>query len=305
MKTERRHDLGTNELARWTTVWIEKVKPYSTLLISALVVLLGMAAVGSMWDSASESEQEAAWGAFAIAASSNDLGMTNMQKVAMQDEYKGTVMQEWAFVTWADRQLFVATQEYLIDRDSAKEKLRQIVSVYEQLAESSSEDQLRNRARYGLGQVYELQNKLEKAGEQFDLVQGDLEALARERADHLLSPGVKESYEWLATAELPRRSLQNAPGTPGSKPAFEADLPDASGAESDLGTKSLEEIFGGIGEGDSEDRYGTESQAGETENLDDLFDDAETDDEAAPVDTDAAAETAEADKTDTEDTNEP
>ena len=302
MKTERRHDLGTNELARWATVWIEKIKPYSTLLISAIVVLLGVMVVGSMWDSASDTRQEAAWGAFAIAANTDDMELAQMQKVAMAEEFSGTPMQEWAFATWADRQLVLATQAYLIDRDSATERLQRIVSVYEQLAESGDDEQLRNRARYGLAQVYELQNRLDDARDQYDQVQGDLEALARARADHLMAPGVKETYDWLANAELPKRSLQGAPGTPGNRPAFEADVPSAGDSTLDVSAKSLEDIFGGIGDGDSGDRYGTEASTGEDEDPDDLFGD-EADEQSESDATESSAEAT--DEVEATDTTEP
>lgn len=322
MKTERRHDLGTNELARWTAGWVEKIKPYSTLLVGGLVVLMGVAVVGSMMSAASETRQKAAWDAYAMAVNTSDMEMTNLLKVATEDAYGGTVMQEWASATWADRQLFLATQTCLIDRESSKERLRRILDVYEQLAESAESGQLRNRARYGLAQVYELLNRLEDARREYDLVQGDLEVFARDRADHLLSPGVKESYDWLSAAELPRRTLPNAPGTPGSRPAFEADLPNASGIPLNIGGKSLEEIFGGLNEGESEDRYGTDSPSEEKENLDDLFDETPSDDGASsgetdtpaepatsdettvPVETVESTETTESTETDTEDTNE-
>ncbi len=267
MKTERRHDLGTNLLAHLVTGWIEKIKPYSTLLVSGVVVLLGTLVVGSMWSSVSESEQEAAWDAYALAINTSDMEMLDLQRVATDDAHAGTVMQEWAFATWADRQLALASQAYLIDRTVTEERLRRVVSVYEQLAESAGDEQLRNRAHYGLAQVYELQNRLDDARRQYDLVQGDLEALARVRADHMLAPGVKEAYDWLATAELPLRALQDAPGTPGSRPAFEAELPDASSLPLNLGTRSLEEIIGGPSEGESQDRYETSAAPAEKENF--------------------------------------
>ena len=116
MKTERRHDLGTNELARWTTVWIEKIKPYSNLLLVALIALCGMAVVSSMWNTAAESKQEEAWSAYVIAANTGRMEMAEMKTLAMNDEYSGTTMQEWAFATWADRQLLLASQAYLFNR---------------------------------------------------------------------------------------------------------------------------------------------------------------------------------------------
>jgi hypothetical protein len=297
MKTERRHDLGTNELARWTTVWIEKIKPYSNLLLIVLIAVCGMAVVSSIWNTASESKQEEAWSAFVIAANTDDIEMAKMREVAMNDVFSGTAMQEWAFATWADRQLLLASQAYLIDRTTSLERLQQIVGVYEQLAESSGDAQLRNRARYGLAQVYELQNRLDEARSQYDQVQGDLETLARTRADHLLTTGVKESYEWLASAELPRRTFPGGPGIPGSKPAFEVDLPDASGGSLNLGGNSLEQILGGSNDGDSEDRYGTDDSSTEKENFEDLFGDEPADDETAPDESEESAEAEQATET--------
>jgi hypothetical protein len=311
MKTERRHDLGTNELAHWTAGWIERIKPYSSLLVTALIVLLGTAVVGSIWNSASQSQQERAWSAFAMAMNTSDFELKKVQQIASSDEYSGTDMQEWAFAAWADRQLSLASRSYLSNREASKERLQRIVGTYEQLAESSGDQQIRNRARYGLAQVYELQNRLEEARSQYDLVQGDYEAIARSRADHLMAPGMEETYNWLATAELPRRAFPDGPGTPGSRPAFEADFPDASKGPLDLGPKSLEEIFGTGDTDDSEDRYSTEGSAEEKERFEDLFEDEPTDGEAeapeseSPAETDTSTEPADTESSATEDTVEP
>jgi hypothetical protein len=291
MKTERRHDLGTNDLARWTAVRIERIKPYTTLLVTALIVLLGMAAVGSVWNSNSESQQELAWSEFAMALNTDDFELKKMHQIASDDLYSGTDMQEWAFATWADQQLSLAAQTYLVDRDSSLERLQQIVGIYELLAESSGDQQLRNRARYGLAQVYELQNRLEEARSQYDLVKGDFELIARSRADHLLASEAEETYNWLAIAELPRRAIPGGPGIPGSRPAFEADYPDASDGLLDLGPKSLAEVFGTRDSDDAEDRYSTEDSTTEKESFDDLFDDEPDNGEAETSETDAIPET--------------
>ncbi len=260
MKTERRHDLETNELARRATVWIEKVKPYSTLLVGVAVVLLGVWVISSVWGSIAASEDEAAWDAYGLAISSDDLEMVKMQRLANDDLYQGTRMQEWAFAAWADRQLYLATRQYLLDRTDAQERLQRIVGVYEQLATNAGEEQLRNRARFGLARVYELQNKLEKSGALYDQVQGDLQLLARLYADRLLTPEAKETYAWLETAKLPRRELKGAPGTPGSKPVFDAELPDATTDPSKLNLKTLEDILGFPSNAPADDRYDSEAE---------------------------------------------
>ena len=37
-------------------------------------------------------------------------------------------MQEWAYVTWADRQLLLASQQYLADREGAKKNLNEVAA---------------------------------------------------------------------------------------------------------------------------------------------------------------------------------
>ena len=291
MKTERRHDLETNELARSATVWIEKIKPYSTQLVGIAVVLLGLWVVSSVWGAMSASEDEAAWDAYGLAMSTADLEMTNMQRLANSDLYQGTPMQEWAFAAWADRQLYLATRLYLVDRAEAKERLGRIVGIYEQLSTNAGDEQLRNRARFGLGRVYELQDKLEKAGEQYDQVKGDLEPLARLYADRLLTPEAKETYAWLDTAKLPRRSLEGAPGTPGSRPAFDAEVPNATADPSGLNMKTLEDILGFPSDASDENRYGDDAEAAsEAEDTDEAESDSE-DAETAEVEVSEETET--------------
>lgn len=297
MKTERRHDLETNELARWATVWVEKIKPYSNAIFAGVVVLLGVVAVGSMWGSSSEAEQEAAWDAYALAIHERDLDMNKMQQVAADPGIDGTVVQAWAFAVWADRQLFLASQGMLIDRESAQKRLESVEKVYSELTQVTGDDQLLNLAHYGLGQVYELQNRFDEAQDEYDQVGGAWEALARARADHLLAPGVKENFEWLATAQLPKRTLEGAPGTPGARPDFEADLPDASSVPLNVGPQSFEEIFGGSSDEKSEDRYGESGKSAEGETFEEMFGEEEPASEAASSDA--------TDATTSEDANQP
>jgi hypothetical protein len=257
MKTERRHELETNELARRATVWIEKVKPYSPQIVSVVVVLLVIWVFSSVWGSFSSSQNEAAWDAYSLALNSRDLEMQNMRRLADDPTYAGTAVQEWALAAWADRQLALATREYFIDRDAAIKRMQNTVGTYETLATSAGDEQIRNRARFGLGRINEIQDNLDQAREQYDQVQGDLQPLARTYADRTLSPEVIEVYAWLSTAELPRHDLSGGPGTPGSKPFFDAEPPDASDSTG-INLKTLEDILGISSDAPAEDRYGTE-----------------------------------------------
>ncbi len=266
MKTERRHDLETNELARKVTRWIETIKPYSTQLVGGAVLVLGIAFMSSMWGSISQSKEQAAWDAYVLAFNftGGDIELMGLQKVANDEAYEGTAMQEWAYVTWADRQLILASHAYLIDRDSAQDRLRRVLGIYEQLASGAGDTNVMNRARFGLARVYEMQGKVEEARSQYALVEGELESIAADRATQLESESAQEAIAWLASAELPRRNLQNAPGVPGSRPEFNAPLPSASPPSSGLGTRSLQDVLGEFGdESAADDRYSSEDSSSE------------------------------------------
>ncbi|MCA9230324.1 MAG: hypothetical protein KDA57_06720 [Planctomycetales bacterium] len=259
MKTERRHDLETNELAVRLTHWIEKLKPHTGTIVGIVIVLLGIAAVGSFWNSQSDAKLQAAWDEFAIAYDSTDVELASLRRVADKDEYSDTPMREWAYITWADRQVALAAGEYLINRDAALERLRQVEGVFKELSTGVSDEVIKNRARFGLARAYELQNKLEEARKQYALVQGDLQQRASQRAEQLESAKVQEACAWLATAELPKPSANATGGEPGARPDFEAALPEVSAEGGSSIMQSLEEILGAAGgEPGDESRYPTE-----------------------------------------------
>lgn len=272
MKNERRHDLETNELAVRLTGWIDWIKPHASTITGAVLVLLGVMAASSYWSTQSASNQQAAWNEFAIAYDTTDRELVSLRKVADKEEYSGTPMREWAYITWADRQLRLASEEYLINRESAIDRLRQVEGTYEDLSAGVFDVVVQNRARYGLARVYELQNKPEEARKQYLLVQGDLQSMASRRATQLESSTVEESVAWLATTDLPRRSTNLGDGASGVRPDFEAATPRATQGGDVSVTRSLEEILGSVGEdATGEDRYEgepedeSETEATETE----------------------------------------
>lgn len=280
MKTERRHNLETNELAHRIAMWIERIKPYSAQLFVAAIVLLGLAVANSLWNSHSASRQEAAWDAYALAIDTADPELLSLQRVAGEDQYTDTPMQEWAYVAWADRQVLWSAQTYLVDREASKDRLRRVAGIYDELASAARDRQIQNRARFGLARVYEMQNRLDDARRQYELVQGDLAPLASERAKQLDSPEVQAACAWLDTAKLPKRIATDGLGIPGSRPNFEAPLPSApSGNSTPAVTHTLEELLGELDdESSDDDRYNKgDAEDAADENA------ATTDDDSAEV----------------------
>jgi hypothetical protein len=255
MKSEHRHDLETNWLAHHLAVWIERLKPHTTKLMLAAGVVAGLLVVVSISSSVSASKSKAAWEAYALAVNSTDPELMQLQQVA--EEYPDTTMQEWAYATWADRQLMIASSRYLIDREAARERLRKVQGKYEFIV-NSGDPQIRDRAHFGLARVYEMLDQLDQAKNEYALVQGDLAKLATERTNQLESDTVQQSCKWLATTELPSRNTLNdtsslgaglstqglsTQGLPGERPPFEAISP--SIGTDGLSQKSIEELLGG------------------------------------------------------------
>ncbi|QEG35285.1 YfgM family protein [Bythopirellula goksoeyrii] len=258
MKSERRHDLETNDLAIRMKDAIETSKPYLFQLLVGVAVVALLFAFWGFWGRSSSVTEQQAWDKFMLASYSSDPEMLEMKRLAENSEYSGTSVPEWAYLMWCDRQLQIASQTYLVDREATTSRLKQIQGIFEGLTSSASVPQIRDRARYGLAQVYEMQAKVDEAEAKYSEVKGDLSSLASGRAEQLELKEVKEACNWLASAELPKRKAAstNTSGS-GSRPSFEAEVPGSVAAPSAIqDSRSLEEILtGSAGTGSDEDRY--------------------------------------------------
>lgn len=257
MNTERRHELESNALAHGITSWSDRLRPYTSAMLGIAAALLGVYIVATLWNNYQATREEAAWHEFELALFEGDGEARSLQRLANSEEYQGTEMQEWAFMAWADRQLRLASELYLRDRDDAKKRLSSVQGIYEQFADGASSSELKNRARLGLARVSEMQGDVADAKAQYALVEGALAILAEERIKQLEGKPAEESVAWLATVQLPKRTAPTGPGSPGIRPGFEA-TPPAADAQSGLNfdtTQSLEEILGGIQAGEESKRY--------------------------------------------------
>ncbi len=172
MKSAHRHDLETNTLAKELAVWGEKLRPYSSAMLVAAAALVAMYLILSVWSSYGAARDRAAWDEYQMAILDGDGEMKQLQAVAASDENAGALkMQDWAYVTWADRQLRIASDQYLTDRTGADKRLSAIVAVYENFSTNASDPEVRNRARLGLARVDELQNRLDDARKHYALVE--------------------------------------------------------------------------------------------------------------------------------------
>lgn len=257
MNTERRHELENNALAHGITTWSDKLRPYVSAILAGIAALLVIFIITSFWNKYQADRNAAAWHEFELALFEGDGEARSLQRLAESEEYQGTEMQEWAYMAWADRQLRLASELYLRDREEAKKRLSSIEGIYEQFADSASSSELKNRARLGLARVSEMQGDLAEAKTQYGLVDGALAVLAEERVKQLDGKPATEAVAWLTTVELPKRTAPTGPGTPGARPGFEATPPaaDAQGGLKFDSGQSLEEILGGIQAGEEGQPY--------------------------------------------------
>jgi hypothetical protein len=264
MKTERRHELAENTLAHEIDVWGHKIRPYTNLAIGGLGVLLALYAAYGFWSNNRAARDQAAWYEYQKALLAGDVELKQLQLVASSDEFAGSKMQDWAYISWADRQVLLAANQYFVDREAAKKRLTTVAGVYEQLADASFEPEVRTRARLGLARVNEMQDRLDEAKQEYARVEGALGEYAARRAKLLEDKRVADDCRWLATAALPKPVAPTGPGTPGFRPGFEATQPptdDVQGSLNSDAAKNLDEILGVLKTDEEGDRYQGEGEA--------------------------------------------
>lgn len=222
MKSKRRHDLETNELAKRLAVWGERVKPYSkfiTVTIAAAAVVLVVWLVASRIAAA---QRQRAWDVYVYAMTSADSDYGALREAA--EEHEGTAMGEWASITWADAELRLATRDYFQTDSDAQEHLDNAMDAYRRLIDESDDEEIKNRARLGMARALETDGKVKEAIEFYAAVEGPFALFADQRAKQLASPAAYDAIQWLATAEMPRVQPPAGPGTPGVRPPFGSDF---------------------------------------------------------------------------------
>jgi tetratricopeptide (TPR) repeat protein len=235
MKSAHRHELETNALAHRLEIFIERYRPYASQIVGVVIAIVAVILIGSYLLGSSSAKQSEAWDTFNRVVSSSSLGSpTSLDELhRAAQEYPGTPMQQIADLTWADAQVFEASRRYLGDRAKALESLNTATSAYEAIVQSSKDERLTSRAHLGLARIYEIQNKLDKAREEYGKLTGASANYAKVQIERLNKPDVQETYAWLATAQMPLPKAPAGPGTPGQRPEFspgELNLPEAGPA---------------------------------------------------------------------------
>lgn len=271
MKSEHRHELETNALAVRVSDFLDRVQPYNSLIVGGLLALAVLFFAYSYFSSESVARQSAAWNSYNTAVEGMLPDLTTLRQSA--EEYPDSPMQQWADITWADGQVWMASRAFIQNRSAALEALNRAEGTYHSLLKESDDVQMQGRAHFGLGRAHEIRGDVDKAKTEYLATKGAFAKLAEQRAKQLEEPEAKDVYAWLATAEAPRRAPTGG-GIPGNRPGFapgDLDLPAADTTGTEPGAAmTVEDLFKGIGEtGDKDDpnvtdRYEDEKAATES-----------------------------------------
>lgn len=213
MKTERRHELQTNELADWLGEAVDTVKPYVRVVLGIFIACLVLIAAWWLSSSQSKTKKELGWNRYFRAVEERDEDA--LEQVAQK--LTGTPAGYWSSLLLADRKLNEGTEALFSERAKANEALKDAVDLY-QAAAKSDEPLVQQRAAYGLARAYESQKSLGKAREAYEKLQrqwpnGIFNSMAQKRLDDLSKKQTVAFYDWFAK-QKPKPALPENSGLP-------------------------------------------------------------------------------------------
>lgn len=222
MKTERRHELATNDLADWIGDKVEELKPYSTAIWATVLAVTVLVFAAVYWSRKSEAKLEQGWDRYFQARTQESLD--ELRNVADADPKSPAGL--WARSTLGDRRLAEGVNLLFENRGDAQEALKEAVDSYEYVLKNAPAGSLlAERATFGLGEAFESQNELDQAREQYESLKakwpgGAFSAEADRRLGDLERSTTKSFYDWFAKQE-PKRKPAAGALTPGKTPDFD------------------------------------------------------------------------------------
>jgi predicted negative regulator of RcsB-dependent stress response len=228
MKTERRHELHENLLAKQLSTGYEKARPY-TFTVSAAAIVAAVLILGYSFFSGQSQEKTAkAWEAYFDALTPGTLGQDDSEEKLKEviKDYGDTPVADWARLAAADRELNHGIQLQFRDQSAAATRhFNTALADYNSLLQKSPSSDIRQRAAFRLAITYEALGKVEEARKAYAEVQGAFKPIAERRSKELDAEDVREFYDWYVKAELPGAVAPGDPGTPGKRPPFSVDEP--------------------------------------------------------------------------------
>jgi hypothetical protein len=242
MKTERRHELETNELADSLSHWIDGIRPYRNTIIGAIILVVVVGWGGILVTRRNTAQTAMAWEECfqVLNQRSGDpvLGLTQLS-----EQYENSPVGLWSQVLAADIDLQEGTRLLFSDTVVARSKLNASVEAYREILKRSQSDDLEQRARYGLARATESLCDVSEAKELYQSIvtrwaHCPFSEIAEQRAKDLGRTETKEFYDWFRKQEFGKKFINK----PGEKPAFDLNslgTPDSGAAFPDFGKATL------------------------------------------------------------------
>jgi tetratricopeptide (TPR) repeat protein len=224
MKSERRHELETNDLADWLGHASEKLQPHFKTILAvvllAIIVLVGR----SMLATSSQRQEEESWSAF---FASRKLEAAALRDVATQ--YPRSKAAPWALLVAGQNGLQDGLSKLIADRDKSKELLEQSASDFRLAISKAKDDEVKKRAMFGLAQVYETLGDFEQAKAEYEKVismwpDDSVSEFARRRAEFASRSDTVAFVDWLKQQKVPDPTNPPSP----SAPSIEVKPPESS-----------------------------------------------------------------------------
>ncbi len=229
MKSERRHDLQTNDLAGTLGSGIEKVQPFVQYVVGGLVIA-ALAAIGwGVFTSYSRKTAAAAWTEYYFTLNTGDAESFK----AISDKHPRSAAAIWAQQTAGDEYLADGIDALYRDRGQGTELIKNAIKSFENVSSTAPSDDLRTRATLGLAQAHEALGEIDKAKDLYQEVisaglQPAITTVATNRVAFLNSQAGKDFYAWFDKLKPAPAAPPKMPGdlsVPPTSPDLKFDTP--------------------------------------------------------------------------------
>jgi tetratricopeptide (TPR) repeat protein len=229
MKTQRRHELQTNELADRIGRYLVVIRPYQNAILFGLVaVVVAGCAVFYLYNQRT-AQAQLSWSDYFNAFA--DQKAESLEDVARL--HSGSTAALWARQSAGDVNLAQGASQLYSDRKQAEKSLKDAEKQYLAVEQEAAKyPMLLERARYGLAQVYESMCDVEKAKTYYEKVaktnpESPVGRTAKERSDRLSDESVERFYAWFERQEPVRpRAEESAVGAGPEVPDDLGELPE-------------------------------------------------------------------------------
>jgi hypothetical protein len=228
MKTQRRHELQTNDLAEKLSSWIAAIEPYSRAITGSVIIVAAAVLLVMFIARSRERTRTAAWNEFYAATAERDPGALS----ELAAKHAGTPTAAWALQMAGQMNLMQGASQLYQDRTSARSTLNEAADAFDgarMQAVGKDQELIRQRAMFGLAQVKEALNELGEARNLYQQIaetwpESAIGTQALERKELLERGRIQEFYEEFQTRQPPPARPADGPQIPFGDLPSEPDL---------------------------------------------------------------------------------